>query len=167
MNYPSISKSQAEIDAVFGAVVGMLGEAFSVEDLLSFIRLYRQRPLYFKVFRTPPEWNNLEWLGACFAAADQDVLLVCAELGDLLFYSTLGHESAHLLSNHIKTLDSTVAQLVRNPDELVRHLHLREYDEPHDEKEFVADELGILFTGCLMKHACLMPEVPREYYGND
>lgn len=167
MNHLSISKPQVEIEAVFGAVVGVLGEAFSVEDLLSFIRLYRRRPLYFKVLRTPPEWNNLEWLGACFAAADQDVLLVCAELGDLLFYSTLGHESAHLLSNHVKTLDSTVEQLVCNPDELLQHLHLSEYDEPKDEKEFVADELGILFTGCLIQHACLMPDVPRELYRND
>jgi len=71
-------KAQAEIAAVFGAVVGVLGETFSVDDLLSFIRMSRKRPLYFKVFRTPPEWNNVEWLGACFAAADQDVLLVCA-----------------------------------------------------------------------------------------
>lgn len=167
MSHPSISKAQAEIEAVFGIVVEVLGENFSVEDLLSFIRMYRKRPLYFKVFRTLTEWNNLEWLGACFAAADQDVLLVCAELGDILFYSTLGHESAHLLSNHVKTLDSTVEQLVCNPDELLQHLHLSEYEEPQDEKELVADELGILFTGCLIKNACLMPDVPREFYGND
>jgi hypothetical protein len=158
MNNPSISKPQAEIDAVFGTVVGVLGETFGVEDLLTFIRLYRQRPLYFKVFRTPPEWNNLEWMGACFAAADQDVLLVQAGLDDLLFYSTLGHESAHLLSNHVKTLDSTVDQLVHNSDELVQHLHLSEYEEPQD---------GVLFTGCLIRHACSISEFDREFYGND
>jgi|GEM_PF-2879051 len=167
MNHPSISKVQAEIEAVFGAVVGELGDTFSVDDLLSFIRQYRRRPLYFRVLRTPPEWDNLEWMGACFAAADQDVLIVCAELGDLLFYSTLGHESAHLLSNHVKTLNSTVAQFLRHPDELVPHLHLSEYDKPQDEQEFVAEELGILFTECLMRHACLMPDVPREFYEND
>src|SRR5207249_3700826 len=107
---------------------------FSAEDLFSFIRAYRKRPLYFKIFPTPSEWNNLEWIGACCAAADQDMLLVRDGLGDILFYSTLGHESGHLLSNHVQTIHYTVEQLLHNPEELVRHVHFEEYEEQKDEK---------------------------------
>src|SRR5688572_27920954 len=72
--FRSISNSPTEIDEEFGADVAMLGETFGVEDLLTFIRVYRQRLFYFKVFPTPTAWNNLEFPGGCFVAADQDVL---------------------------------------------------------------------------------------------
>ncbi len=165
MNHPSISRSQAEIEDVYGMAMAMLGDTFGVEELLNFIRLFRRRPVYFKVLRTPPEWNNLEWMGVCFATADQDVILVQAGLDDVLFCSTLGHESGHLLANHVRTLDMTLEQLIRNPDELLQHLQLSEHDESQDEKEFVADELGIRFAGCLIRYACLMPDVSLELYG--
>jgi len=167
MTHPSISNTQAEIEDVFGMALAVLGDSFSAEELLSFVRLYRRRPLYFKAFRTPPEWNNMEWRGMCFAAADQDVILVHADQGDLLFYDTLGHESGHLLANHVRTLDLTLEQLIHNPDELLRQFQLSEHKTPLDEIESVADELGIRFAECLMRHACLMPDAPREYYGND
>jgi hypothetical protein len=167
MSDPAVSNAQAEIEDVFGMVQTVMGDTFSVEELLTFVRLFRRRPLYFRAFRTPPEWNNLEWRGMCFAAADQDVILVQADQGDLLFYDTLGHESGHLLANHVRTLDLTLEQLIHNPDEILRQFHLSEHKTPLDEIESVADELGIRFAECLMRHACLMPDVSLELYGID
>jgi hypothetical protein len=70
-----------EVLPVFNTAKEVLGRRFVEADYLTYIRLYRNRDLYFKRITTPVEWYGVEWMGLCCAGADRDMMLLRADIG--------------------------------------------------------------------------------------
>jgi hypothetical protein len=146
---------QDQVLPVFETATEVLGHQFTEEDFVAYIRLWRKRELYFKRVPTPKEWNGIDWMGLCCAALDRDIILLRAGMDEILDCSTLGHEGGHLLSNHVEIVPMTAQQLLSSPQNLLKYVHFNTNDEPLDPgialKEAIANEIGLLFTQCLIR----------------
>src|SRR5436853_6687534 len=85
-----------DILAVSTAVKEALGETFTADALITYVKLYRKRDLL--LVRVP---MPIEWTGLCCALSDADVILIRAGMDQILDYATLCHEAGHLLCNHV------------------------------------------------------------------
>lgn len=152
------ARLDAEQDArhVFELVTSMLGQAFTLEQLFTFISATRARPLRFMEHTFRPGVS-----GCCLAFEDSDVIVVRPDLSELRDLVTRLHECAHYLLKHIKPLSMPFdeAQVILNLEKaLYRYDMTREQDD-------AAELLAALLMECVLRHDATIPEQVRRVYG--
>jgi len=149
---------------VFVAISHVLGEAFSLNDLVELTELQRGKPLQIEQDTMP-----IAMTGYCLALQDVDLICTRAGLDDVLLQATRLHEIAHLLLGHVPLLSNGSATpayaVFRSRRDLHHALHRSSSLLCTSQQEKAAEVLATFFGHGLSQEAASPPRLARDLHG--
>ncbi len=158
-----------DLHALHTLITTLLGLTFSYEQLLDTLSTLRGNK------RIRVEHGTLpgDTLGYCVDLNDCILVMVRKRLGATLDFSTRLHECGHIGLGHLKSVDMTAAQWLRewNQSPHLRKLLLGHATCKHDPtvydapREWAAETIGTMWVECIEAHAAAIPDVANHLYG--
>jgi hypothetical protein len=159
------SKVAREVHQIYSTICNMLGEAFSLDALVTFTKLHRGKPLLIE-----QDSMVVAISGYCLALQDVDLICTRAGMDKILEQTVQLHEISHLLLGHIPLLSNgsdtpsytTFRQHREEQEGKIYRSHATAYDAP---QEYAAETLATLLLHSILKEENSMPSIIEEFFG--